>query len=229
MTTPQATGQQQLTSAASAANVRRFEIQQLIGQVYTIEPVEVLESTSSGELAIAGSVVIRLLTNQVAGDGTSMPHGPIYEIPYIRIQGGTTAFIIDPQPGDRGVAMIARSDISAVKAARGQANPGSFRRFNLSDSIYLGGLLNAQPTQYVRASADGLELVSPTLVRIQAPTIELQGAVDQSGGAVTVATDITAQGTITGVTDVIAATVSGKTHAHTGVTTGGGTSGPPVP
>jgi phage baseplate assembly protein V len=46
-------------------------------------------------------------------------------------------------------------------------------------------------------------------------------------GALAITGDVTVTGTITGQTDVIAGTISGKTHKHTGVATGGGVSGTP--
>ena len=75
----------------------------------------------------------------------------------------------------------------------------------------------------MRFSADGIELVSPTKVRIQAPDVEIVGAVQQSGG------DVTVESTLTAGTDVVGGGISLKTHVHSGVQPGAGTSGPPVP
>ncbi len=216
-------GQQLQQSNSTEYNAFRFKVQQLISRIVTVDVVRVVSCESAGELALAGRLVVQPLVNQIAGDGSSMPHGQIFELVYMRMQGGANAVIIDPAPGDIGVCGFARRDISAVKAARGAANPGSFREFDWADGIYLGGILNAVPQQYVRFSEDSIELVSPTLIRLVAPTIELQGAVDQSGGDVTVADTLSAG------TDVVGGGISLATHTHSGVQTGGGTSGPPVP
>lgn len=60
---------------------------------------------------------------------------------------------------------------------------------------------------------------------IQAPSMSLVTSGGGSGN-MTAAGDITATGTITGQTDVVADTISGKTHTHPGDS--GGTTGPPI-
>jgi hypothetical protein len=201
----------------------RFLVLQLINQVCTVAPVQVQSSSSDGDLALAGRVVIRPLVMQTDGKQQAIEHGDIFDIPYIRVQGGANAVIIDPQPGDIGLALFAMRDISSVKATGAASPPGSRRTYSWSDAIYIGGLLNAVPTQYVRMHAGGMDLVSPGTVRIQGAAIEIEGPVSQSGGDVTVATTLTAG------TDVMGGGISLATHVHSGVQTGGGTSGPPVP
>ncbi|OUJ03874.1 baseplate assembly protein [Acetobacter orientalis] len=48
-----------------------------------------------------------------------------------------------------------------------------------------------------------------------------------TGGSITTDKDVTAQGTVTGDTDTVAAGISGKGHAHSGVQPGCGTTGKP--
>ena len=220
---PELFGQQYQQDPASDYEAMRFMVLQLINQVCTVTPVRVQQSTSNGELALAGRVVVRPMVMQTDGKQQAIEHGDIFDIPYIRVQGGANAVIIDPQPGDIGLALFAMRDISAVKASGVESPPGSRRTYSWSDAIYIGGLLNDVPTQYVRFSDDGMELVSPTQVLIQAPTILLAGAVSQSGGSVSVETTLTAG------TEVTANGIALTTHVHSGVQTGGGTSGPPVP
>lgn len=82
---------------------------------------------------------------------------------------------MDPHVGDVGVIVTASRDISSVKATGGtQSNPGSGRRFSLSDGIYLGTVISATaPTQYVQFNSDGIAAVSPTAVKVTAPSIQL--------------------------------------------------------
>lgn len=183
--------------------------------------VQVEACTNAGGITKAGTVDVHPLVNQVDGYGNAVPHGTIYGLPYIRIQGGANAVIMDPVAGDIGIAIFASHDISSVKATGAQANPGSRRRFDWADGIYLGGLLNGVPTQYVDFASGGITLLSPTKVTIQAPDIELVGAVHTTG-AMTADSTIVAQGNITG------AGTSLHTHLHSGVTTGGGNTGAPV-
>lgn len=198
-----------------------FVIGQLISGLWTAALVKVVACTNTGGVARVGFVDVVPLIGQVSGDNEVVPHGTIYRLPYFRVQGGANAVILDPQAGDIGLAVFASRDISAVKndpetALEVQATPpGSARQYDASDGLYFGGFLNAVPTQYVRVSAAGVHVVSPTQVTIQAPTITLDGDVHITGE-----TTGDGAGEFEG-TDV-------HTHVHSGVTAGGGNSGPPV-
>lgn len=200
--------------------VLRFLVQQKLSEIATLTLVRVEDCTNDGGIVPVGTVTVQPLVNMMSGDRVAFKHKPLYKVPYVRIQGGANAVILDPQPGDIGLAGFCSRDISAVKQAKDVANPGSFRMFSMADGIYLGGCLNGVPTQYVVFGSEGVTVVSPTAITLQAPTITLDGAVEATG-------DIHTPGTITGDTDVIAGTISGKTHPHGGVTPGAGTSGPP--
>lgn len=81
--------------------------------------------------------------------GVPVPHGILYNVPYIRLQGGARAFVCDPAVGDIGLIIVCGRDISTVKTTRDAAAPGSFRQHDMADALYLGGLLNAAPTEYI--------------------------------------------------------------------------------
>lgn len=68
--------------------------------------------------------------------------------------------IVDPVIGDIGIAVFADRDISTVKRTKAQGNPGSRRRFDAADGMYLGGLLNSAPTNYLQLSSDGSATLS---------------------------------------------------------------------
>lgn len=206
-----------LPDSAGELNVLRFLITQALGRIASATLVEVKGVSPPP----AQTVDIQILVNQVDGAGNATPHGIIYGIPYVRLQGGANAVIIDPVVGDIGLAVFASRDISSVKANKGQANPGSRRMFDYADGIYVGGLLNGTPTQYVEFTPTGINVVSPTQVTVQAPAIELDGAVHITGA-------VTGDDAATFVGEVTADGIPLSTHKHAGVTTGGGTSGTPV-
>ena len=191
-------------------------IQYFLTKVNTCTVVKVLKCTNAGGISPVGTVDVQPLVNQMTGDRVSVPHGPVYGLPYVRAQGGTNAVILDPQPGDIGIVCFAQRDISAVKEAKGVANPGSFRMFNWADGIYVGGILNGTPVQYVAFTESGVQVVSPTAVTVQAPDITLDGNVHITG-----ATTGDGEGTFNGI--------AVSTHPHSGVTSGSDDSGPPVP
>lgn len=199
------------SDAVGEFNKIDFAISQALNKLQTSMPVEVMACTNSGGLTLSGTVDIRPLVNMIDGqtppNGT--PHGIIYGVPYMRVQGGANACIMDPVAGDIGIAIFSSRDISSVVANKAQSNPGSHRQFDWGDAMYIGGILNALPTQYIRFSSTGIEILSPTNITLTAPTITLNGTVTASG-------DVTAEGT------------SVHTHLHSGVSTGSGETGMPV-
>lgn len=95
---------------------------------------------------------------------------------------------------------------------------------------------NKAGTTYIQLSADGkISLVSPTEIDLTAPLVSITGALVASGGitAATIATAGAGSATVGGSLNVTGQVTAGgiplSTHHHTGVTTGGGTSGPPTP
>ena len=127
-----------------------FLVRQAIAKIQTATLVKVLSCTNSGSVSAVGSVNVQILVNQQNSAGVGIPEGQLVNLPYLRIQGGANAVIIDPQPGDIGIAVFASRDISSVVATKAQANPPTFRMYDFSDGMYLGGLLNGCRTQYVQ-------------------------------------------------------------------------------
>lgn len=201
-------GAASLNSGASDFNAMDFVVRQIMGKMATATLVQVTDVHSAGEIAAAGFVDIHPMVAQIDGKGNATPHGTIHNVPYIRIQGGANAVIIDPAVGDIGIAIFAGQDISSAKVNKAPSNPGSRRRFDMADALYVGGVLNGVPTQYVRFSADGIEL--------------------KPIATVTITGDLHVTGTATADTDVIGGGKSLKSHTHSGVTTGSGNTGAPV-
>ena len=240
-------GQLQPTSTWGEFNNIAFTIQQALSKMQTSTIVRVEACTNSGGLSPVGFVDVTPMVNQIDSQGNPMPHVTIYNVPYLRIQGGGNAVIIDPEPGDLGICVFASRDISKIKSTKAQGNPGSRRIYNFSDGMYLGGLLNGTPTQYIEFQSSGIKIHSPTKVTIEGPVVEID-----AGTSCTVNTPLftvngatVLNGTLSqglgiaggncnvlrplGVTnDVTGQGTSLHTHHHSGVTTGSGTSGPPV-
>ena len=206
-----------------------FIIQQALSKVQTATVVKVIACSNDGGVSPVGTVDVQILVNQISGQKVATPHVTMYGLPYLRIQGGSNAVIIDPQPGDIGIAVFASRDLTNVKSTKAQANPGSFRMHDFADGMYLGGLLNGVPSQYVQFGSGGVSIVSPDTITLTAPNIVLNGAVAQSGGNVTMAEDLTVSGDV--VANLTGSTFDGipfATHVHTGVTSGSGNTGGPI-
>lgn len=153
-------GQKGLTNGQGAFNNTDFHVRQLLGKAATVKVVKVVKvKNGGGAVGEAGRLTVKQLVNQVDGLGKPQEHGNTFDIPYIRTQGGKNAVIIDPEVGDIGLIVVADRDISKVKKTKKEANPGSRRRNDVADGLYIGGILNGTPEQYVRFFQDGMELV----------------------------------------------------------------------
>ena len=206
---------QPIEAAASEFNALHFAVSQILNTRNSATLVQIKSVTNSGGLSPVGFVDVLPLVNQLDGYHNAVPHGVVHNLPYFRLQGGANAVILDPQVGDIGLAVFADRDISSVKATKAQANPGSMRRSDYADGLYLGGVLNGTPSQVVRFAADGIHVTSPTAVHITAPAINSTG-------------EWTHTGKLTASVDVIGGGKSLKTHVHSGVATGGSNTGAPV-
>lgn len=182
------------------------------------------------------------LVSGFSADGSRIDNTPVFNVPVWRLQRGASAVIMDPVEGDIGLMLCCDRDITKVRKEKKESLPASMRVHSKSDGIYLGGLLNAEPTQYVKFSNDGIDIVSPLLVNvngnvvsinaesraeINAPQILLNGQVGQGEGSYAGTAHF--KNKVTSDVDFQAGDISLVGHRTSGVQTGGGTSGTPVP
>ncbi|MFT9220631.1 baseplate assembly protein [Gluconobacter oxydans] len=151
---------------------------------------------------IVGTVDVTPMVHQQTSDGTAVPHGTIYGVPYLRIQGGACAIIISGR------------DQSNVVATRAPALPGSFRQHSMADCVYVGGFLNDAPAHYVQITTDGVRIVTTGKVTVQASEMDVNCPLNVNG-------PIKATG------DVQAGSVSLESHVHGGIQSGGSKTGAP--
>jgi len=237
------TGQAQAGEGVGEYGALMFLINQALARLSTATLVRVVSVTNNGGLSPVGFVDVQPLVNQLDGAGNAVPHGVLHQLPYFRLQGGTDAVILDPKVGDIGMAAFGSRDLSAVKASKQQANPGSWRMHDMADGLYFGGLLNGTPVQYVQFTAGGINVVSPSKVTITAPQIEgnaeeqfainspqivLNGTVQQGagsfGGTSTWQGNMETLGTLRNNGKDV-----GSTHTHPGVQSGPSNTGTPNP
>jgi hypothetical protein len=157
----------------SEINALRFVMQSVLSEVATSMVVMVAGVRSNGEVAPPGTIDVVPVVHQIDGMGNTHPHGTIFNVPYHRPQNGTNGIIMDPKAGDVGVIVCASRDISSVKANKGDASaPGSFRRHDLADALYVGTVIAKDaPEQYVQFTDDGLTLLTPKVLTIKCDTM----------------------------------------------------------
>lgn len=149
-----------------------FVVRALLGNVRTNAMAKVVSVTNDGGVAPIGFVDVSVLVGQVDGEGNVIPHGVIYNAPYMRVQGGENAIILDPEVGDVGLIAICDRDSSIAKKTAAACPPGSRRSHDMSDAVYLMTIRSAAPTRYIQVNGSGITIHAPDKVTISAPVIE---------------------------------------------------------
>jgi len=232
----------------SEFNVIAFIVRQFIAKMSTMKPVKVMAvHPGIGTPPVAGTVDVQPLINLVDGIGNKTEWATVFNVPYLRLQGGQWAVICDPAVGDYGFVVCADRDISALKsAAPGQAapaNPSSARKYDAADGVYLGGIFNAVPAATWWLKPDGTLQVTDALgnaIQTSASGFLFTGNVKVAGTLEATKIQTDDQGlTVTGNLSATGTIIAGKggadqvglqTHTHTqGVDSAGDTEAPVAP
>lgn len=153
-------------SGSNSFNEMDTLIRAVVGKLATAALVRVI--------AVQGdTVTIRPMVSQITGDGTPTEHGDIHNVPYLKFRGGGNMVDIKPKVNDRGLAVFLSHDSSVAIRTDGDAVPGSRRRFDWADAIYVTGLARGEPENFVR--------IDDTGVLIKAPTIAVEGNLEVTG------------------------------------------------
>lgn len=161
---------------SSDLNRMEFLIKVLQRDMSTAIPV-IITAIQAGDTNAAGYVDARPLVAQLDAWGNALPMATLHHLPYFRLQAGRAGIVLDPVPGDIGLAVFAQSDCSTLKQGQKEtAQPGSWRKFDQADGFYIGGFINTQIDTYVRLAQDGsVKITAPGNVTIDAPTVTYSG------------------------------------------------------
>lgn len=152
-------GQQTPYNTTSPLAEVTFIIRQMLARMNTMKVVKVVAVHNTGGVAVSGTVDVQPLVSQIDGNGNAQPHGTIPGIQYFRLQGGSNAIICDPVVGDIGYVVVSDRDITNIKNSQSTpVTPGSFRRNDLADGVYVGGILNQVPKQYIQFADTGITI-----------------------------------------------------------------------
>ena len=161
---------------SSDLNRLEFLIKVLQRDMSTAIPF-IITAVQAGDTNAAGYVDARPLVAQVDAWGNALPMATLHHLPYFRLQAGRAGIVLDPVPGDIGLAVFAQSDCSTLKQGQTEtAQPGSWRKFDQADGFYVGGFLNKSVDTFVRLAQDGsVTIKAPGNVTIDAPTVTYTG------------------------------------------------------
>lgn len=217
-------GWQDAFARNNGPNAFTFMIRQAMADATHVALVIVKAVVANKTMGAPPLVNVQPMVHQIDQLGTATPHGIVNNIPTFRAQSGMSAFICDPKVGDIGVVLCADRDIKSAIANQAPANPGSFRRFDWSDSMYIGGFASIDPTTYVKVDDDKgvtIQVKRGNPLTINADTINIAASDGSSH------TDIKITGSATASVDLVANSISLHDHVHGGVQSGSSDTDPP--
>jgi hypothetical protein len=198
-------GTRDVYAGNSQVNALSFFVESALkGKINTAVPVVV-----TGVDPDALRLTCKPLVCQRDAENNALPMANLYELPYMRLQGGKVAIIADPVEGDIGLAVFAKQDTSNIKTGTTEpVQAGSFRFFDMADGFYFGGFLNQPPETFVELTQDRVITVhAPQSIILDAPSVEVTGSLHVAGS--------------------LSNNIVLETHTHGGVEPGGGNTGGP--
>jgi hypothetical protein len=188
--------------------------------------------------AVQGTVVVQVaiqanITDLDTGAVTPTTIDLLRDVPVCYLGGGGMVATFPIQQGDTALVIFASRSISAWWQNGGVQKQTAPRMHSLSDGFAFIGprslansIPNVSTTTAQFRSLDGstfVEIASGQVVNIVAPGgANITGSLSVNG-------NVSITGTATATGEVEGNGIKLSTHTHSGVTSGGGTSGPPVP
>lgn len=222
-------------ASSNPLNSMEFFIRSLISQVVSTSlPVVVTAVERKGEEAGAGYVTVKPLLQPRNNSGDGLEVTTIPKLPYFRLQHGKAAIICDPKVGDIGLAVVAKHDISNINGSTTPKVPATYRKFDPSDSFYIGGFWGKAPEVFIHLEDEGtIKIKAPTKITIESPECEVNASASFTvnsaqinlNGPISGGGSGGADATFTG--DVNAKGISLTSHTHTGVQSGNSSTGAP--
>jgi hypothetical protein len=140
-------GQKKLTSPNNLQNAIDMMVRQIIADmVETGEIVRIDSSDQNGSSGTGGYASGTPLICMTDGYGNAISSTQIPEMKVYRPQAGKAAVILDPQPGDKGIAVFTKRDSSGIGVGTSEPlQPASFRSFDQADGVLFTGILGETP------------------------------------------------------------------------------------
>lgn len=204
----------------------------------------IIDSVDFSDLTCSVQPTIQGVAENEDGSKTLVDLPLLIKVPLVFPKGGGFSITFPVAEGDEVLVVFSSRCIDAWWQSGGINRPMEARMHDLSDGFAIPGpysvpnvidsvsssslqIRNDAGTSYIEIDETGkIKLLSATTIDVVAPTINLSGTINIAG-TLAVTGGISATGSIS-ATNVTAGVVSLLTHVHSGVTTGGGTSGPPV-
>jgi hypothetical protein len=160
-----------------------YIINNLIANIHTMMPVKILSVTVPPDsLAPIGRCEVLPLVQQIDGSNNVYPMGKIVNVPYLRVQGGSNAIVIDPQVGDVGLCGFCERDISIVKRTGELSAPDTRRKYDINSAVYMFTMMSGTPTQYIHFKSSGVDIKTTGDLNINGLIIKADGTLITKDG-----------------------------------------------
>jgi len=160
-----------------------YIINNLIANIHTMMPVKILSVTVPPDsLAPIGRCEVLPLVQQIDGSNNVYPMGKIINVPYLRVQGGSNAIVIDPQVGDVGLCGFCERDISIVKRTGELSAPDTRRKYDINSAVYMFTMMSSAPTQYIHFKSSGIDIKTTGDLNINGLIIKADGTLVTKDG-----------------------------------------------
>ena len=154
----------------------KYIIESLISNIHTMIPVKILSvAVPTDTLAPIGRCEVQPLVQQIDGSNNTYDLGKIINVPYLRVQGGSNAIVIDPQVGDVGLCGFCERDISIVKRTGELSAPDNRRRYDINSAVYMFTMMSGIPTQYIHFKSSGIDIKTTGDLNINGLIIKADG------------------------------------------------------
>jgi hypothetical protein len=212
----------------------------------------IIQSVDLGAMTCVVQPAIKSVILDQNGTPTEVPLPLLLDVPIVFPKGGGFVLSFPVAVNDEVLVVFSSRCIDAWWQSGGVQQAMEARMHDLSDGFAIPGVYS-QPsvasasisateariakqdgTSYVSLDSSGkVKMLSPSEVNVTAPTINLNGIVNVSGaltcasigtsgsGSATIGGALTAASVVSGGTNL-------HTHVHSGVSTGGSDTGPPV-
>lgn len=184
----------------------------------------------------SNTATVRPIIAVLTMDSQIVKRAQIAKVPVIALGAGGFVVNFPMQPGDMGWIEASDRDISLFMQSLSESPPNTQRMHSFEDGRFIPDVFRSYDVSGVAEDAMTIQSLngtvrvelSPSKIRYVAPLHEFDGAVKLKDtleviGTSTLRDDVATTGALTnnGVN-------VGSTHTHSGVQSGGGTSGPPV-
>ena len=160
----------------SEAEKLHFVLQGYLANKYFIELVQVSAVNETGTVDVTP-----LITPVSLADNATVNTSRIYDIPVFQLQRANSAIVMTPVVGDIGIIAVCDKDISLIKANRKPTEAQTARTHSRADAIYLGGVLNSAPTQYIKFEDNTISIKTEGTLNISAGSVNITAKTNIEG------------------------------------------------